>query len=58
MNLVEKVMLAGQPLNADQLRVLLAGCDVFVTPSEAQWLYSRYAHLKVQHKIDRALSRS
>lgn len=57
-NLVEKVMRAGEPLNAEQLRVLLAGCNIFVTQAEARWLLSRYAHVMRQPQWEQAVSRS
>ncbi len=57
-NLVERVMHAGHPLNADQLRVLLAGCNMMVTHAEAQWLFTRYRHQIVpDHHTERAVSR-
>lgn len=42
MDLVERVAEAGRPLNASQLQVLLAGCEVYVTQSEAAKLFARY----------------
>ena len=57
-NLVEKVMRAGEPLNAEQLRVLLAGCDIFVTAAEARFLFSRYIRVVDQPKGERVVSRT
>lgn len=42
MDLVERVAEAGRPLNASQLQILLAGCEVYVTQSEAAKLFARY----------------
>ncbi len=57
-NLVEKIMRAGQPLNAEQLRVLLRGCDVFVSSAEARLLFSRYIQVIHQPAGQRVASRT
>lgn len=45
MNLVERIVEAGQPLNPEQLRVLLAGCQIYVTVEEAVHLFTEYGSL-------------
>lgn len=45
MTLVERIVEAGQPLNPEQLRVLLAGCQIYVTVEEAVHLFTVYGSL-------------
>jgi hypothetical protein len=41
-DLIQRIVEAGNPVSAEQLRIFLAGCDVEVTSREAERIYSRY----------------
>ncbi len=42
MELVQRVVQAGRPINAEQLRLMLDGCNIRVTQAVADRLYRRY----------------
>lgn len=43
MDLIQRVVKAGRPANPEQLRLMLEGCSIHVTESDAENLYARYA---------------
>ncbi len=43
MDVIQRVVEAGRPVNAEQLRLMLEGCSIQVTPTYAESLYALYA---------------